>query len=184
MCFHGILKQRKTEGPLYAPSLLPRGNALLTTFSIMMMRWVVNTALIDSSGRKISLHVKSTTAATLSLMGAKYHPQRWKVPLNWYVAAAPWLQAETVPMGSWNKVKLKIMYESMIRVKWFWLPITLLKINSQRSLSCDLSIKNICFREKVATLHKDYSTLTCNSCTYCFYAGALNFMCAYPLPWK
>lgn len=42
----------------------------------------VNTALIDSSGRKISLHVKCTTAATLSLMGAKYHPQRRKVLPN------------------------------------------------------------------------------------------------------
>ncbi len=119
ICFYDILKQRKTEGPLYAPSLLPKGKVLHTTYSIMMMQCVGNTALVDSSGRTISRHVQSNTAATLSLMGAKYHPKRWKVLPNWYAATAPWLQAERIPTGSRNKAKLKLVRQSVIRAKWY-----------------------------------------------------------------
>lgn len=97
--------QKTLERPLCAPSLLPRGKALHTTYSIMMMWWCWNTALIDSSGRTISGHVESATAATLSPTGAKYHPQRWEVLPNWYVAAAPWIPAERAPAGARNKAK-------------------------------------------------------------------------------
>lgn len=88
ICFYDILKQREAEGPLYTPSFLPRGYVLHTSYSIMMMRCVGNTPLTDSSRRTISQHVESGTAATLSLMGPKYHPQRWKLLPNCFVAAA------------------------------------------------------------------------------------------------
>lgn len=39
--------------------------------------WVVNTALIDSSGRRICLHIKSTTAASWEPGSA-----RWKAISN------------------------------------------------------------------------------------------------------
>jgi len=69
----------------------------------MIIRCAGNTALIDSSGMIISQHVVSHTEASLSLMGAKYHPQREKVVPTLYVAAASGIHAERLPMGVRNK---------------------------------------------------------------------------------
>lgn len=115
--FQDILNRWKTD-PYVHPVFCPERTRRMQRSVLWRRGWLLNAAFIDSFGRKKSLHVKSSTAATHSLMGAKYHPERLKVPPNWYVAAAPWLRAETVPTGSRNKVKLKIMWESLIRVKW------------------------------------------------------------------
>lgn len=107
--FQDILIWWKTD-PYVHPVLCLEETRRMQRSVLWQRGWLLNAAFIDSFGRKKSLHVKSSTAATLSLMGAKYHPERLKVPPNWYVAAALWLRAETVPTGSRNKVKLKIMW--------------------------------------------------------------------------
>lgn len=137
--FYDILKQRKTVGPLYAPSLLPRGNVSHTTCSKIMMRWVGNTTLVDSFGRTISQHVESTTTANLSPMGVKYHPEGWKRLPN--CGCGSMTTGRKSARGI-QKIRLNVVHKSLIRGKLYCLPTNNLAKNIVTEelfgLCCDL----------------------------------------------
>lgn len=118
--FYDILKQRKTVGPLYAPSLLPRGNVSHTTCSkdYDAVSWEHNTRwfLWEDDISACREHYNSQPQPQV---GVKYHPEGWKRLPN--CGCGSMTTGRKSARGI-QKIRLNVVHKSLIRGKLYCLP--------------------------------------------------------------